>query len=68
MEIKITYKDASGNEQSRPYTDIGNNQYRFTMPAADVTVTVSFEGVNKVLYIDSGISNGTISVKDSDGM
>jgi hypothetical protein len=66
-EIKITYKDASGNEQSRPYTDIGNNQYRFTMPAADVTVTVSFEGVNKVLYIDSGISNGTISVKDSDG-
>lgn len=66
-EVKITYKDASGQEQTRPYTDIGNNKFQFTMPAANVTITVSFEGVNKNLYIDSGISNGTITVKDSAG-
>lgn len=66
-EVKITYKDASGQEQTRPYTDIGSNKFQFTMPAANVTITVSFEGVNKNLYIDSGISNGTITVKDSAG-
>ena len=37
------------------------------MPAANVTVTVSFQGVSKKLYIDSGISYGTITVKDSTG-
>ena len=66
-EVLVTYTDATGAKQSHAAQPVTGqpNQYQFTMPAANVIVTVTFEGVNKKLSIDSGISNGTITVKDS---
>jgi hypothetical protein len=66
-DVVVTYTGTDGKQVTMPYTDIGSNQYRFTMPAANVTVTVNFEGISKKIYLDSGITNGTIKVKDAAG-
>jgi hypothetical protein len=67
-EVLVTYTGAAGSETTFAAQQVEGqtNQYRLTMPAANVIVKVNFEGVAKELYLDN-IINGTVTVKDKDG-
>ncbi|NLF46195.1 MAG: hypothetical protein GX581_08970, partial [Syntrophomonadaceae bacterium] len=67
-DVQVTYTGADGTQTTTVAQKVEGqtNQYRLTMPAANVTVTVNFEGESKELYLDN-ITNGTITVKDAEG-
>jgi len=67
-EVTVTWTDATGQQATSVAQAVTGqtNQYRLTMPAANVTVTVSFTGVSKTLTLDN-TTNGTITVKDAAG-
>lgn len=68
-EVLVTYTGTDGKKVTLPNQPVTGetNQYRFTMPKANVTVTVEFDGKEQKLNLSPIIENGTIIVKDASG-